>query len=38
MKIAVVGAGGHIGSAVVREARERGHEVTAVARDASRRP
>ncbi|MFD8533067.1 NAD(P)-dependent oxidoreductase [Streptosporangium canum] len=35
MKIAVIGASGHIGSAVVREARERGHEVTAVARDAS---
>ncbi|MDP9864359.1 MULTISPECIES: NAD(P)-dependent oxidoreductase [Streptosporangium] len=35
MKIAIVGASGHIGSAVVREARDRGHEVTPVARDAS---
>ena len=36
MKIAVIGASGHIGSAVAREALSRGHEVTAIARDTSR--
>ncbi|MFE4355714.1 MULTISPECIES: NAD(P)-dependent oxidoreductase [Streptomycetaceae] len=35
-RIAVIGAGGTIGSAVVREAAARGHEVTAVVRDPDR--
>ncbi|MEV8636270.1 NAD(P)H-binding protein [Streptosporangium sp. NPDC051023] len=35
MKIAVIGATGHIGSTIAREARERGHEVTGLARNAS---
>jgi putative NADH-flavin reductase len=34
MKIAVIGASGHLGGAVAREAVSRGHDVTAVARDA----
>ena len=36
MRIAVIGASGHLGGAVAREALSRGHEVTAIARDASR--
>jgi putative NADH-flavin reductase len=36
MKIAVIGASGHLGGAIAREALARGHEVTAIARDASR--
>jgi putative NADH-flavin reductase/pimeloyl-ACP methyl ester carboxylesterase len=32
MKIAVIGASGHLGGAVAREALSRGHEVTAIAR------
>jgi putative NADH-flavin reductase len=36
MKIAVIGASGHLGSAVAREALARGHSVTAVSRDAER--
>ena len=36
MKIAVIGASGWIGGAVVREALARGHEVTAIARDRSK--
>ncbi|MGW6919488.1 NAD(P)-dependent oxidoreductase [Kitasatospora sp. NPDC054939] len=35
-RIAVIGAGGSIGSAVVEEAVARGHEVTAVVRDPAR--
>jgi putative NADH-flavin reductase/pimeloyl-ACP methyl ester carboxylesterase len=35
MRIAVVGASGHLGDAVTREALSRGHEVTAIARDTS---
>jgi putative NADH-flavin reductase/pimeloyl-ACP methyl ester carboxylesterase len=34
MRIAVIGASGHLGGAVAREALSRGHEVTAIARDA----
>lgn len=33
MKIAVLGATGRAGSAIVAEARRRGHEVLAVVRD-----
>lgn len=33
MKIAVIGASGFVGSVVVREALDRGHEVTAIARN-----
>ena len=36
MKVAIIGATGWIGGHVLREALERGHEVTAVLRDASR--
>jgi putative NADH-flavin reductase/pimeloyl-ACP methyl ester carboxylesterase len=36
MRIAVVGASGHLGGAVAREALSRGHDVTAIARDAGR--
>jgi putative NADH-flavin reductase/pimeloyl-ACP methyl ester carboxylesterase len=36
MRIAVIGASGHLGGAVAREALSRGHEVTAIARNASR--
>jgi putative NADH-flavin reductase/pimeloyl-ACP methyl ester carboxylesterase len=36
MKVAVIGASGHLGDAVVREALSRGHEVTAIAREADR--
>lgn len=36
MKIAVIGAGGKAGSEIVREALNRGHEVTAIVRDASK--
>src|SRR5690606_32714494 len=36
MKIAVIGANGHIGSRVVQEALNRGHEVTAVVRTPSK--
>ena len=35
MTIAVVGASGHLGGAVAREALARGHAVTAIARDTS---
>ncbi|MFI6049988.1 NAD(P)-dependent oxidoreductase [Streptomyces violascens] len=38
MRVAVFGAAGSVGSRVVAEALARGHEVTAVARDASRFP
>ena len=38
MKIAIVGATGNVGSRVVDEALSRGHQVTAVARNASRLP
>ena len=33
MKIALIGATGFVGSAILREALDRGHEVTAIARD-----
>ncbi len=33
MKIVVIGATGFVGSAILREALDRGHEVTAIARD-----
>lgn len=36
MKIAVIGATGKAGSLIVKEAKERGHEVTAVVRNASK--
>ena len=36
MKIAIIGASGRVGSAVVREALARGHSVTAVSRSADR--
>ncbi len=32
MKIALIGATGYVGSAILREALDRGHEVTAIAR------
>jgi putative NADH-flavin reductase len=36
LKIAIIGASGHLGGAIAREALSRGHEITAIARDASR--
>ncbi|MDP4095582.1 NAD(P)-dependent oxidoreductase [Paenibacillus sp. P96] len=36
MKIAVIGASGKAGSLIVKEAADRGHEVTAIVRDASK--
>ncbi|OAB42757.1 NAD(P)-dependent oxidoreductase [Paenibacillus glacialis] len=36
MNIAVIGASGRIGSRIVREALSRGHEVTAIVRDAKK--
>ena len=36
LKITVIGASGHLGGAIAREALDRGHDVTAVARDPSR--
>jgi putative NADH-flavin reductase len=36
LRIAVIGASGHLGGAVAREALSRGHQVTAIARDAAR--
>ncbi|MUT66919.1 NAD(P)-dependent oxidoreductase [Paenibacillus sp. NEAU-GSW1] len=36
MKIAVIGASGKAGSNIVKEALDRGHEVTAIVRDASK--
>jgi putative NADH-flavin reductase/pimeloyl-ACP methyl ester carboxylesterase len=35
MRIAVIGASGHLGGAVARQALARGHDVTAIARNAS---
>jgi putative NADH-flavin reductase len=35
MRIAVIGASGHLGGAVAREALSRGHDITAIARDTS---
>jgi putative NADH-flavin reductase/pimeloyl-ACP methyl ester carboxylesterase len=35
LRIAVIGASGHLGGAVAREALSRGHDVTAIARHAS---
>lgn len=36
MKIAVIGSSGHLGHAIASEALSRGHQVTAIARDADR--
>ena len=36
MKIALIGATGYVGSAVLNEALERGHELTAIARNTSK--
>jgi len=36
MKIAIIGATGHIGSRILKEALNRGHEVTAIVRDPSK--
>ena len=36
MKIALIGATGFVGSAILKEALDRGHEVTAIARDAGK--
>ena len=36
MKIAIIGANGKAGSLLVKEALDRGHEVTAVVRDSSK--
>ncbi|AYV71847.1 NAD(P)-dependent oxidoreductase [Bacillus sp. PK3-056] len=36
MKIAIIGASGKAGSLILKEAVERGHEVTAIVRDASK--
>ncbi|MFB5763647.1 NAD(P)-dependent oxidoreductase [Paenibacillus medicaginis] len=36
MKIAVIGASGKAGSLIIKEAADRGHEVTAIVRDASK--
>ncbi len=33
MKMALIGATGFVGSAILREALSRGHDVTAIARD-----
>ena len=33
MKIALIGATGFVGSAILQEALQRGHEVTAIVRD-----
>lgn len=38
MKIALIGATGNVGQRVVQEATDRGHEVTAIARDPSKLP
>ncbi|MCY9590836.1 NAD(P)-dependent oxidoreductase [Paenibacillus chitinolyticus] len=36
MKIAIIGASGKAGSRILKEAQERGHEVTAIVRDAAK--
>lgn len=36
MKIGIIGASGKAGSLIQKEAVERGHEVTAIVRDASK--
>ena len=36
MKVGIIGATGKVGSLVLKEAKERGHEVTAIVRDASK--
>jgi len=38
MQIVLIGATGFVGSAILKEALERGHEVTAVARDRDKLP
>ena len=36
MKIGIIGASGKVGSLVLKEAKDRGHQVTAIVRDASK--
>ncbi|GMK43715.1 hypothetical protein PghCCS26_08420 [Paenibacillus glycanilyticus] len=36
MKIGIIGANGQVGSLIMKEAQERGHEVTAIVRNASK--
>ena len=36
MKIGIIGASGKVGSLVLKEAKDRGHEVTAIVRNASK--
>src|SRR5437764_14986043 len=36
MNIAIIGANGHIGSRLVQEALDRGHQVTAIVRDPTK--
>lgn len=36
MKIAIIGATGQAGSRIMKEAMDRGHEVTAIVRNASK--
>lgn len=36
MKIALIGASGFVGSAILQEAVSRGHQVTAIVRDVSK--
>jgi len=36
MKIALIGATGFVGSAILKEALNRGHEVTAIVRDTAK--
>jgi len=38
MKIALIGATGNVGQRIVKEATDRGHQVTAIARDPSKLP
>ena len=38
MKIAIIGATGHVGTRLIDEALRRGHQVTAIARTASKLP
>lgn len=36
MKIGIIAASGKVGSLILKEAKERGHDVTAIVRDASK--
>jgi putative NADH-flavin reductase len=38
MKLAVIGATGFVGSAILKEALQRSHEVTAIVRDPGKLP